>query len=828
MKLIGRRTALGAGATGLIGAASAFADDVPVRDAMSGSKNLAARRAVVGLTPTTIGGIQLYSEGPPGSPYEGFRLIGGDDFDGGPPAYHPTLNSGGRYYNARTNTLNQGTASPLSKLSGPNHFIGSLWSSGCNDYNRGQPVASFADLLSVRNGLLTLKGRGPNPREQLLFDASQESTAPFLGDSFLHFMHPCVWECSARCVAFSASQDLGSVCFIWADPMLYGKGGPEQGVELDYDGASQTCVPGWYLWGSVGGLGAPLSGYTISQNTSAPIPGLWNGAFHKTMIKTFADWVRVEFWIDDKLVKTTTDQTYAPSGKMPYYMHTNIALGGTYQVYEYAILQLEYWRLWQPIGRRYLQARVPSIEKSFAWGDTFDEPFPSTLELWGTQTLVADRTAAVPYDSMTPGMSRCGGFQGRRLPLGVTDTGGRLQGTYVTSPGQIVYQRAGGDDGDVCEVWKVKHNVGPVIATPATINITPGQPLGGAGVMDIYWDLICGNLIKPNLTITGSLPSGVTLSTDESTFYQLLGTPAAGATVTLNLTNGVGQPAVPKTVTFAQPTPGSGIGFQRWPGFASVAAAGWIGILDPDDFSTLTLASGVAGAGGVVSAIAGAYGTTASASQSSGSARPTSVTRNNRGALRFTRSSSQWLNWNSLANLFSFGEVGGYSIVMVVRNVSTAAPSQTWLDLGHAAVGPTTQRAVIGNNSGLVQWQAVGGGSVFSTCQSSEAIDTTVHVWFFRQNGQPRGTGGAISNSGGATITRDRRYGFSAYLPEPGFASGALNPVDSVTLGALTANSAQSDFADVELLFVGALNRFMEDHEMRWYAAQLAGAFGTP
>lgn len=800
--------------------------DTPVRDAMSGSKTLRDRRAVVGLAPKTIGGVELFSEGPPNSVYAGMRMVAGDDYNDktGNIAYHPVLRPDGTVDDARTNNLDQGGAGPSFKSTGAGHYVADSNSYGHNDANRGRPVSSWADAINVADGVLTLIGRGPTVAEKLLV-VGQESLAPFLGDRRWQFMHPVILECRARVLTYGdVTGRSGGACFIWMDPANFGKG---DAIELDFDqtAAQGTSSIGWYRW--VKGLGK-LSSYTQTQNTASPVPKLYDGKWHNPLIKTFSDWTRQEYWVDGKLARALTDQTYAfPGGqKKPYYMHTNLALGGTWQALEKVVMQLDWWRLWQPVTGEYRVPRRPSEIRYYDFGASMSRQLPSTLEQWGVATLVADRVAALPRATNTPRMNDNGGFYGAALPEGFNLDGNMLlTGIYDDQPGEMTFRRGGGNDGDVSEVDTIIDRVGPRILTADTINIVIGQPLAddGAGY-DAYWDFPCGDLGPPVLTVTGALPSGLSMSQDPDARYKITGTPAAGGSVQFTVANQFGQVAGPKTVTFAAATPGSGVPVPLFPRFANLADAGLIASIDPDNYASLTLASGSAGAGGVVSAIAGADSTLYAAIQNTSARRPTSVVYRNRGALRFDRASTQWLDWSAAAGAYPFGDE--FTIVAVFRNVSTNSPGMSVIDIGHAADSTTQKRATF--RTGTTSVFVESGNNSLVQVISEKAVDTAQHVWFYRRRGNVRDdVTGDVVNSCLATITRDRGgNGTTESTGAPGFSGGALNPIDTITIGARTASSTQDLFADIMLFRLCLFNRYLFDFEMAEVASRFAGAYG--
>jgi hypothetical protein len=378
-------------------------------------------------------------------------------------------------------------------------------------------------------------------------------------------------------------------------------------------------------------------------------------------------------------------------------------------------------------------------------------------------------------------------------------------GPIVDQAGQILLALSGTVDGATCTVARAKINVGPTDLNPGTVNITIGQPLTN----DLYRDIDCGDLGPPKFTNLSGFPTGLSLSTVGTNANMITGTPTGTGTLTGTATNALGQ-SISFSRIYAVPTPGSGTPFPLFPSYANLTAQGLIGSLDPDLSSSLTFSTGGFGTGGQVSAIAGADGTTAAAVQATSGFQPTSVIVNSRGALRFTRGLTQFLNWDALAAAFpnAFGTTANssFTLVAVVQLASLTAPFQVVIDVGHAAVAATVQRAYLSANT--AQWSFTSGGGTLGIATDganpTQNIDTGIHCLVAR------------------------------CFPSYGSNSACINinPIDTITIGAVHASSAFSNYADMYLLRLAVLASTsvqlgISDVEKSRIAAWSSAKFGT-
>ena len=403
-------------------------------------------------------------------------------------------------------------------------------------------------------------------------------------------------------------------------------------------------------------------------------------------------------WLFDEQVFRTASRDFTNHGHRPSYMLFTWAFGTGFLPFftQAPIEDMAHWRIWRPATPA-TQHRIPNYDVmpadlNIAFGGAFNLTLPTAVSLWGAAATGSNFNYAIdylPYDTRIPFGNDNGGSQGATpYPTGITLTGTTLTGTVTDQPGKMRFIVSGTADGDTCIPAHVDINVGPTSLTSGVSNMTVGQ----AFVRDLYKDFDCGNLVPPSISVSG-LPTGLTFSMSPGANRgKIVGTPSGTGTIAVTGANAIGQAITPFNIICGPATPGSGTPAPLFPKYGSLAAQGIIASLDFDNPASLTFSSGTVGAGGLISAVAGVDGTTYAATQSNPSFQPTSVTYNNRYAARFTRASSQFLDWAALVTAFpnAFGTDlnSGFTLVVVGALVSTTSPFQVWIDVGHGTGPP--------------------------------------------------------------------------------------------------------------------------------------------
>lgn len=782
----------------------------PVAGYSSSATDRDSLRGLAGMAPLNIGGITVGTAGAPGSIYDGYTLTGGDEYDGGLSIYDPVKNPGGRYISRKINQNNLGGSSPRSLYASFDSYIVDPYHSGNNDANRGVPVASWSDIITQTGGVLRVKMRGLIGNETNYTDNGEGNLTGWMGGAlFFQAMPPVIIESRVRVV--SASTVGGGPAF-WSDASFpYSKGNSSE-VDFDHLPSVSSFLQVIYHWTQTGSKYS--SSFVAFGNSATAPPNMWDGQFH--LLTLVIGWASTSWYIDGTLIRTLAyDLTV--DGKRPRFIWHSMSAGtGTVNAFVgNDLFEVDYDRFWSSTGHH--RAPLTAVPDTFIpFGGTFSITLPDAASTWG-DSGVSDFVTQVPYDARTPGDGRNAQFFGNVLSAGVTRVGNVLSGTVTDQPGRMLFTRTGTNDGDTVTPQLIGVNVGPRWLGGTSINMTVGQALS----IDSYTMADVGNLGPPIVTWSG-LPTGVTYAAfgPASTLGYLSGTPTGTATATVTIANEVGQSIGPISVAFGPATPGSGVAPPTFPNSSFL-----VGSLDFDKTSSVTLASGSIGAGGSISAIAGSDGTTFAASQATGGAQPTSVTVNNHYAAQF--SGAQYLDWSSVMASHASDFGAAFTIVVVGQLTSIPTTSESWIDLGHAAVSATAQRAGLGANVNQ-QFMYSGGSSTGTALDGgtgAQNVDTAMHCLVGRL-GVP-----TINNGSIATINRDGLPNSANNASSPGILSGSPNPLDEITIGAMLASSTiqrQLKGKIIRVLLYASPNQaWLEDYEVNALHGWCASNYGT-
>lgn len=228
---------------------------------------------------------------------------------------------------------------------------------------------------------------------------------------------------------------------------------------------------------------------------------------------------------------------------------------------------------------------------------------------------------------------------------------------------------------------------------------------------------------------------------------------------------------------------------------------------DFGDVSKLTMASGSAGQGGQISAVAGADGTTFTLAQATSANQPTSVVRNNQICASFT--SGQFLQLLNALNLNNTG----YTIA-IEYEPRTETASQGILDVGAAAKTSTQSRiSMIASMTTGYTFRKYTSGAVLSSAQSSASTYTAgIHCLIGRA---------AV----GVSACKINVDGIGTAVVAGATASAAA--YDRVTVGGTWENSALANAMDGWVTRIAIWNSDATDAQVEALAADWATGYGS-
>lgn len=612
----------------------------------------------------SIGGIAIGSQGASGTFRAGYTLSGGDDFAAALSIVSPS-NPKGDYFATRAYVIQSSGQTPRGSngLKGynvdPSH-------TGYLDKNRGAINSSWADLITSGSSSVKLKSRAATADEKALTDGKDLLSSMLHTAGVLTCRPPCIMEiCAVIPADFLANK--GWHPTLWN--MLTGFCSSYNSIELDFE--ALDTVP--QKFGPNGGLWTPPSTAVIATggvDNYDILPATWDGSYHIYSFEILLD--RCNYYVDDVLCYTRTFDMTSKGGRAAYLLMTNhvVDFSAQYALADWQArgntgntLEVDWHRMWRTTGtvHRAPLIQIPDINLPF--GDSTTVTIPSNLDLWG-DAAVDEALEVINNEVIAPGGNTNGGFVG--LPSFVSYASKTLTINPSDKAGRMYFVVNATKAGETCKPARFVANIGPRLRQ-TSLQFSFGTPI----TFDMYANVDCGDLLPFSHSV-GALPAGLTynpatgLATYDGT------TTIAGASVGQTIINVAGQPITPtmaiKTIT-SIPSP---------------VTTGLLVSYDPE------LASSITQSGGAVDSISGADGTTYAAT-SSGTNRPTLVTRGLRKALSFTAAGLTRLDVATGAAVAA-GQT--YTIVMVVE-LPTTGLTQTLMELANPAGSTSTSRESI-------------------------------------------------------------------------------------------------------------------------------------
>jgi hypothetical protein len=794
----------------------------------------------VAAAPVYVGGVPIGATGNTGTPQAGQIMVWGDDFlEPGPNLLTPT-NTAGKYAPNVTYVVDVPGSNAQSFFTFTSYET-NPYDTGFNDFYRGQPPLTVQDIMTQSpgptgsNGVITFKARAFSAAlEWKGTDRAEPMLAGHITSNPYFVANP-PYYCEARVRVSSANQNgvnAGPYAAVWSYPVGYNSNGNP--IEIDWpdsDGA-KSWVPRIVLWTDTT---PPGGGANTVVNVTSP-PNLYDGNWHVVACQVNAT-SGLTFYIDGVSMGTIAQNMQA-NGVRPLQMIAGVLTTGALPYWGLSppntlVMDMDWWRFWIPAAnvlRKPLVSPVVSVTGCtlLSNGDilaTLGTPFtitlPSATTLWGAAVTV-DTVESMPISVRAPGglMTAKVGTTAQ-WPSGVSYSGNVITGTISDQPGEMWVVRTGTNVGDACMVSRFRVVVGPRILTPSNVNMSTGS----AYTFDAYRDADVGNALPLAVSVTG-LPTGLSMGLAGPTKGIVTGTPSATGTATFTITNVVGQTAT-KAVTFAPSTAGSGAACPALPAYGSLAAAGLIGSLDFDLSSSFTFASGSFGAGGVVSAVTGADGTTATAVQVTGGNRPTSTTINNRGSLHLVAASSQYLDWTNLITVNGASCMSdAYTVIVIGSFSASQTGNPSIFDCSTKASAFSTDRVNLTWSGGAANSIVLFTGSPQTgpgTVSYGMPLDTAVHMLAGRRVASIN-----VSPSISPAYLGLDKWGNGPAIAISGTARTAPAALTTATIGAAAYSSAVSAYVNADIRRVLVFNRFLEPYELNIIASWSSATWGTP
>ncbi|KAA0689871.1 hypothetical protein DTW90_30745 [Neorhizobium sp. P12A] len=735
----------------------------------------------------SIGGIPIGAPGAVGTIYENYTLSGGDDYNSAPAIVSPSTPAAD-YFSSRSYILPAVGQTARSARGGSITLKGydvDAMHTGFMDINRGQPVSTFNDLMQTSSSALALKSRAATAPEKLMGDGCDIISSMLDTVGLIVGRPPCIIEAKIRIRPGYLAQREWHPSF-WL--MLAGPASSYTSLEFDWEATDtanpDTFAPNNQKWTT--GSSNPID----DNGNPAYAPNLWDGNWHT--IGFIVGTANVQYTVDGVVVKTTTVNT-AQQGNRPFYALLTNHVADFQAKYNLAawqgqgnpgnVFETDFIRVWRTTAGTH---RTPLIANN-AYNVDFNTPFsfaqPTAAALWG-DGAVNETFEAIVNEVIAPGGNVSGGWIG--LPAGITYTGGNLAGTVSDKAGRLYFVRTGTKLGETCKPQRVAINVGPNLSN-VLINI--GSAAGSK--YDLYAAVDVGDLVPATISVTG-LPSGLTFNTTTGLITNDGSAVVSSFTASVTATNAVGQSAtstVNGAVVAGTPLP---------------VVAGLAGSLDPDNAATVT------SSGGLVSAIAGADGSSQAATQATGGLQPSLVTKRSRGALLF--GSGKFMDWTGIASFLN----GGVGTMAIVAELNTLAAAACMLEIAQAAAATTANRLEILCVTGGTSWTARKCGPTGTFIDASDP------------NAAPLATPTCIIarfKTATATKMYHDRYLFTAAAGTPDV--GAT--MDQATLGARRASGGTVSIGLEGWIYRAAVfNAELTDKQIYMLGRWAAQNWGTP
>lgn len=489
-----------------------------------------------------IGGTPFGTQG--SGIYNGYTLVGGDDFTDLQPNMLRVGNPTGKYMN---NTI----IAPQGRLrSGNPRYNGDPYHTGYNDSNRGVPVG-YTGCVVQSSSALSLKCRVATSAESALSNSQANIFAGFISLPYLSFTPPAIIEFKTK---WNVKYMTGVHPTIWIrqiDPANV-----RDGIELDLaEGSSQYPEYNLNIWGTVSGWGPGGTAGTPTYQPAGftmPSQGFFDGNYHtftlildSTGANLYADGSNIGKWNGDATVNGLpfivfmSIVTYNPAwlGDAGF-NQTAFTNGGDAG----AVMTNDYYQIWLPNAKanQIIKATQSLPTQQYNYGDSISYTYPSASTLWGAGNFDSDYLQALKIEDIEPGADTTGSITYLQFPTGLSLSGRVLSGTLTGNskkPGRLhlaaIPTKAGGSLNYTAVGYL---DIGPNVTT-GTISATAGT----SGSYDLYYDCNCGTLLPKTISVTG-LPSA--FSFDSISTINWTSAAVAGTTsITVTATNSSGQSA---------------------------------------------------------------------------------------------------------------------------------------------------------------------------------------------------------------------------------------------------------------------------------------------
>ncbi len=480
-------------------------------------------------TPTQIGGLAIGAEGVDYA--AGYFLASGKDYSDGQLELITPANPRGRFAASRGTYL---IAAPGQSPKGSDGLAGYdavPGETGWNDANRGVPVASFGDMITIVGGRLRLRQRPLVAGEAALIDKAR----PVLG-SMIHtalaftFQGAGIWQWREQRSAYARSHmttwiinNFFSVDLIELDIESSNKAdGTGNGVQLgfnsnDWNNGVQTAVE----------ISAP-------QNPS-------QATEHEYAFKVFPNG-DVQAFMDGVSLGIATGYRAKVLLRSFHLLITNHAYAAGVTSNDPVA---DYFTAWVRVYRHQTGTKYAPRVQGGTYNVDFNTPFsltlPSQLETWGVSGKT-EVIRAFMVEPNEPGGATSGQVYST-FPAGVALNQLTISGAVADKSGRLHVIREIQEAGSVCEPQHIIINVGPNIRV-GDLNFPAGVPVN----FDLYALCDCGVLVTDGTSRTKVIEFSTTgnsgLSFSNAT-GMITGTPPAdySGQYILRVTNSLGQVA---------------------------------------------------------------------------------------------------------------------------------------------------------------------------------------------------------------------------------------------------------------------------------------------
>lgn len=628
----------------------------------------------------TIGDAAIGAVGAVGADVEGLVLAGGDDFDGplniiGPATpYNKYGTTRGPYLVSGAGQQPRGSTALDGWDSDPFH-------TGDNDLNRGVKIASMSDTITQSGGRLTLNQRTATAPEKALIGAGRNCLSSMIHTALaLHGRPPFGfrWQEQRACT-------LDSHATAWVQQL--DRLASYDDAECDFESASNAggggdgrqIQPNANNWSSGSFSTSGGTAFTPDQATTHI------GAFVYDASGT------VYFWWDGILLRTYTGFQAKVLANAFFFLFSNHCYTSSWRIGTAAPIHLDWLQVWRAPTGTHWTPQVGPVTINVDYNTAFSVTLDPVATVWGSTPTGGDRLLACMSESNEPGGTANGSIYAD-LPTGITyNSGTRVLSGTLAKPGRLHLARfvtyANGDTG---VPQRLCVNVGPHINI-AQINATAGS----SGSYDLYAQCDAGVLVSDSvgakaktISVTG-MPSGVSYDDSTGLLSWTSGITAATTGMTVTVTNSIGQQTPATTVDFVAGASGHVAGT----GIALPTLTGSPTILFDYDFdkdSSLGLTSGN------IDSIADALGGAGPTLSSTGTNRPTQVTRNGLHCGLFARASSQRLTANSIPA--GLNSSTAFMLIVIAEPV-TVTNSCSFLELAEGLDAFTKNRLHIGGST---------------------------------------------------------------------------------------------------------------------------------